>query len=79
MHYTCYSYIINSNILEMIRQELVRFNDELYLLKAKYPQEKIRVDKTQELKDLLKCDIVLKQNGWLFCCEKIEELEVLSE
>jgi len=46
----------------MIRQELIRFNDNLYLLKAKYPQDRVRIDKTQELKDLLKCDVKTK---WL--------------
>jgi hypothetical protein len=61
----------------MIRQELIRFNDNLYLLKAKYPQERVRIDKTQELKDLLKCDVVLKQNGWLFYCEQIAEAEII--
>ena len=71
-------YYFNSNILEMIRQELVRFNDNLYLLKAKYPQERVRIDKTQELKELLKCDVVLKQNGWLFYCEQISEAEIIE-
>lgn len=69
----------NSNTLEMIRQELIRFNDGLYLLKARYPQERVRVDKTQELRELLKCDIVLKQNGWLYYCEQIPEAEVILE
>jgi len=63
----------------MIRNEFVRFNDNLYLLVAKYPQERVRIDKTQELKDLLKCDIVLKQNGWLFYCELIPEAELILE
>jgi len=62
----------------MIRQELIRFNDNLYLLKAKYPQERVRIDKTQELKDLLGCQVVLKQNGWLFYCEQIEEAEIME-
>ena len=69
---------INSNFLEMIRQELIRFNDNLYILKAKYPQDRVRVDKTQELKELLGCDIVLKQNGWLFYAEQIPEAEIIE-
>ena len=79
MHVIGYGHIINSNFLEMIRQELIRFNDNLYIVKHKYPQDKVRVDKTQELKDLLKCDIVLKNNGWLFYCEIIPEVETISE
>ena len=62
----------------MIRNEFIRYNDNLYLLVAKYPEGKVRVDKTQELKDILKCDIVLKQNGWLFYCEQIPEAEIVE-
>ena len=69
---------INSNFLEMIRQEIIRFNDNLYLLKAKYPQDRVRVDKVQELRELLECDIVLKNNGWLFYGELIPDVEIIE-
>ena len=62
----------------MIRNEIIRFNDNLYLLKAKYSAESVRIDKVQELRELLKCDIVLKQNGFLFYCEQIEEAEIVE-
>lgn len=63
----------------MIRNEFIKFNDNLYLLKAKYNAESVRIDKVQELRELLKCDIVLKQNGWLFYCEQIQEAELVLE
>lgn len=69
----------NSNILEMIRNELVKFNDNLYIVFKKYHEEKVRIDKVQELRELLGCDIVLKNNNVLFYCNLIPELEILEE
>lgn len=63
----------------MIRQEIVKFNDTLYIVKRKFSAEAVRIDKVQELRQLLECDIVLKQNGWLFYCEQIQEAEVILE
>jgi hypothetical protein len=62
----------------MIRQELIRHEDNLYIVEAKYPNDKVRVDKTQDLKEALGCDIVLKSNGWLFYCKRIEEAEIVE-
>ena len=62
----------------MIRQELVKFNDNLYILKRKFSEGVVRIDKVQELRQLLECDIVLKQNGWLFYCEMIPEAEIVE-
>ena len=63
----------------MIRQEIVKFNDTLYIVKRKFSAESVRIDKVQELRELLECDIVLKQNGWLFYCEQIKEAELVLE
>lgn len=62
----------------MIRQEMVKFNDVLYIVKRKFSAEAVRIDKVQELRQLLECDIVLKQNGWLFYCEQIAEAEIVE-
>ena len=70
---------INSNFLEMIRHEMVKFNDNLYFVVRKYPEDIIKTDKIQELRELIGADIVLRQNGWLFYCEQIPEAEIVSE
>ncbi|CAB4143745.1 hypothetical protein UFOVP449_265 [uncultured Caudovirales phage] len=62
----------------MIRQEIIRFNDMLYTVKRKFSDQSVRIDKVQELRELLECDIVLKQNGWLFYCQQIAEAEVIE-
>lgn len=63
----------------MIRQEIIKFNDNLYIVNRKFSEGVVRIDKVQQLRELLECDIVLKQNGWLFYCKLIPEAEVISE
>ena len=62
----------------MKRKEFVRHNDNLYLIVELYPEHRIKSDKVQELRELLKCDIVLRKDGLLLFCEKIQEAEVVS-
>jgi len=45
----------------------------------KFHEEKIRIDKVQELRELLKRDIVLKNNNILYYCNIVSEAEVVSE
>ena len=63
----------------MIKNEFVKFNDNLYLIIQKYHEDKVRIDKVQELKDVLGCDIVLKNNNVLYYCNLIPELEIINE
>lgn len=63
----------------MIRNELVKFNNNLYIVFRKYHEEKVRIDKVQELRELLGCDIVLKNNNVLFYCNLIPDLEIIEE
>lgn len=63
----------------MKRKEFVRHNDRLYLIVEIYPEQKIKHDKIQELRELLECDIVLRKDGLLLYCELIKEAEIVSE
>jgi hypothetical protein len=62
----------------MRRNDLVKFNDNLYFVKWIYPTYAIRVDKTQELKELLECDIVLRHQEKFLYCELIPEAEIVE-
>ncbi len=72
-------YIRSSNIVEMKRKEFIRYNDKLYLIVEIYPEQKVKSDKIQQLRELLECDIVLRKDGLLLYCEQIQEAEVVSE
>ena len=43
-----------------------------------YSEQRVKPGKTQELRELLECDIVLRKDGLLLFCEKIQEAEVIS-
>lgn len=62
----------------MKRKEFIRHNDNLYLIIEIHPEQKVKPGKTQELRELLGCDIVLRKDGLLLFCEKIQEAEVIS-
>ena len=68
----------NTIILEMKRKEFIRHNDNLYLIIEIYTEQRVKPGKTQELRELLGCDIVLRKDGLLLFCEKIQEAEVIS-
>lgn len=61
-----------------MRYELVKYNDQLFNVKAKYAEHKIKPECVQELKELLECDIVLRNNGLFYYCELIPELEIIE-
>lgn len=63
----------------MKRKEFVRYNDNLYIIQEIYPEQKIKHDKIQELRQLLECDIVLRKDGLLLYCELIKDAEIVSE
>lgn len=65
--------------MEMKRKEFIRYNDKLYLIVEIYPEQKVKSDKIQQLRELLECDIVLRKDGLLLYCEQIQEAEVVSE
>lgn len=60
----------------MIKEEIIRFNDNLYIPRYKFlDSPKI---KTEELRNYLGMDIVLRKENFLFFCEQIPEAEVIS-
>jgi propanediol dehydratase small subunit len=78
-------YIVNSNVLEMIRKmELVKVGDELYEIVKKLPIQRFTKEVAGESADTLKqyygVEKILKFNQtmeYLFV-NKIEDLEIIS-
>lgn len=63
----------------MRRGELINYNGSLYIVKRVFNEDAIKADKTNELRELLMCDITLKSQGKLLFCEKINEAEIVNE
>jgi hypothetical protein len=62
----------------MINHQLVNYNGTLYFLKRNFNELLVKPDKIQELRELLKCDIVLRKDGRLWFCELIPEAEIIE-
>lgn len=58
--------------------EFIRFNEDLFVINRKYPEPKVKPDKIEELRQIFSCDIVLRKDGMLFFCRKIEDAEIIN-
>jgi hypothetical protein len=63
----------------MINHQLVNYNGNLYFLKRHFNELLIKPDRIQDLRELLKCDIVLRKDNHLWFCELIPEAEIIEE
>jgi hypothetical protein len=63
----------------MIIKEFINFNDSLYIPKHRFMEYRVLENKVHDLRRDLGCDIVLKKDGWLIFCEKIEEAEIIED
>ena len=61
------------------KREFIRFKDDLYDIVRKYAETKVKVDKIDDLRQSLTCDITLKKDGLLFFCRKIEEAQIVEQ
>lgn len=63
----------------MIIKEFINHNDSLYIPKYTFLEHRVVGENVHNLRRHLECDIVLRKNGWLTFCEKVEEAQVISE
>lgn len=66
----------------MLTKELVNYQGKLFYIYRRFKETQIKTDRISELRDLLECDIVLKQNNtndktFIFLRE-IKDAEVLE-
>jgi hypothetical protein len=60
------------------RLEFIRYNDGLFIIDRQYSEPKVKPDKIDELRQALRCDIVLRKDGMLFFCKKIDDAEIVN-
>ena len=61
----------------MLKNEFVKFQDRLYLLKKVFKEEQNPI--VDAWKEVLNADTVLKKDGHLYFLEIIEDAEILEE
>ena len=57
------------------RIEFIRYADNLFAIDRQYPEGKVKPEKIDELRQAIRCDIVLRKDGLLFFCKKIDDAE----
>jgi len=66
----------------MLSKELVNYQGKLFYVYRRFKETHVKTDRISELRDLLGCDIVLKQNNTndktLIFLREIKDAEVLE-
>ena len=62
-----------------IAKQIVEWNGELYSVKRALKESSIKEEFTQEYKEYLGADVVLKKNGMYYFVEKIDEAQIVEE
>ena len=62
-----------------IAKQIVDWNGEMYSVKRALKESSIKEEFTQEYKEYLGADVVLKKNGMYYFVEKIDEAQIVEE
>ena len=58
----------------------IDFNDKKLIIKRAFRISSLKPDfDTNVMKQWTRSDILLKKEGWLYCCETILDAEIISE
>ena len=58
----------------------IDFNGKKLIIKRAFKLESLKQDfDTNIMKQWTMSDTLLKKDGWLYCCETIQEAEIISE
>lgn len=64
--------------MPLLNREFIRFNDNLYEVIKRYPENKVKTDRIDELRQIFYCDVTLKKDGSLFFCKIVQEAELVN-
>lgn len=62
-----------------IAKQVIDWNGDLYLIKRVLKETSIKEEFTQEYKEYVNADTVLKRNGMYYFVEKIHEAQIIEE
>ena len=60
--------------------QYINFNDNLYLVKRTFKESELKPDfDTNVMKQWTRTDLLLKKNEILYCCELIQNAEIIQQ
>ena len=64
----------------MFRYETIYYADRMFLVKRKIREAELkRGFDTEVLKQWTMSDVLLRKDGFIYCCEQIQDAEIISE
>ena len=63
----------------MNQYQYINYNNNLYIIRRKFQVSELKPDfDTNVMKEWTRTDVLLKKNGILYCCELIEDAEIIK-
>ena len=60
--------------------QFINYNNKLFLVKRIFKEHDLKPDfDTNVMKEWTRTDTLLRKDGTLYCCETIEEAEIISQ
>ncbi len=60
--------------------QLIKFNNKLLIVKRKFKESELKPNfDTNVMKQWTMSDTLLRKNGVLYCCETIEDAEIIKQ
>ena len=60
--------------------QYINYNNKLFLVKRTFKESELKPDfDTNVMKEWTRTDTLLRKDGTLYCCETIEEAEIISQ
>lgn len=64
----------------MLRYEHMYYQDKMFLIKRKIHESKLKPEFSPTvMKEWTGSELLLKREGWLYCCEEVLEAQIISE
>ena len=64
----------------MYQLELIKFKDRLLKVNRRFREQELKPNfDITIMKEWTKSDLLLKKDGWLYCCETIEDVEIIKQ
>ena len=64
----------------MYQLELIKFKDRLLKVNRRFQEQELKPNfDITIMKEWTRSDLLLKKNGWLYCCETIEDVEIIKQ
>ncbi len=64
----------------MYQLELIKYKDILFNVKRKFRVNELKSNfDVSIMKQWTRTDLLLKKEGWLYCCETIEDAQIIEQ